>query len=91
MSTLLKVRPVVNLTDSPRPATLVDWISYPERLSIEQAAFLVGQPEDQIEEWIETGAVDSWDDTDGSTQVDKASLREFWELVWEIGDYYPPA
>lgn len=91
MNTLLKVRPMENLVESPRPATLVDWISYPDRLSMEQAAFLVGQPEGQIEEWINTGAVDAWDGADGSPQVDKASLREFWELVWEIDDYCLPA
>ena len=85
MSTLLQTRPMENL--SRRPATLVDWISYPDRLSIAQAAFLVGRPTAQIEEWIDTGAVDAWDGDDGDTLVDKASLREFWELVWELDEY----
>jgi hypothetical protein len=69
---------------------MVDWISYPDRLSMKQAAFLVGRPVDEIEEWVNTGAVDAWDGVDGSTLVDKASLREFWELYWEIDDYLLP-
>ena len=72
-----------------RPATLVDWLSYPDRLSMSQAAFLVGRPVAQIEEWVNTAAVDAWDAADGGTLVDKASLREFWEMYWEINDYLP--
>lgn len=44
MSTLLQARPMENLSQSRRPATLVDWITYPDRLSVEQAAFLLGRP-----------------------------------------------
>lgn len=91
MNTLLKVRPMENLVKSPRPATLVDWISYPDRLSMSQAAFLVGRPVAEIEEWVETAAVDAWDGANGETLVDKASLREFWEMYWEIDDYCLPA
>jgi hypothetical protein len=79
----------MDLLQSPRPATLVDWISYPDRLRMEQAAFLVGRPVAEIEEWVDTAAVDAWDGAAGETLVDKASLREFWELFWEIDDYLP--
>jgi len=83
------VRTMENLSQARRPATLVDWISAPDRLSIAQAAFLVGQSANQIEEWINTGAVDAWDGAAGETLVDKASLREFWEMVWELDEYLP--
>jgi hypothetical protein len=93
MNTLLKAHngTMQNLVAVARPATMVDWLSYPDRLSMTQAAFLVGRPVAEIEEWINTGAVDAWDGADGATQVDKASLREFWELVWELDDYCLPA
>lgn len=80
MNTLLKTQPMENLAEELRPATLVDWISYPDRLSMEQAAFLVGRSVTEIEEWVLTAAVDAWDGAEGETLVDKASLREFWEL-----------
>ena len=50
MNTLLKVRPMENLLQSPRPATMVDWLSYLDRLNMKQAAFLVGRPVAEIEE-----------------------------------------
>jgi hypothetical protein len=62
---------------------MVDWLSYPERLSVDQAAFLVGVPTDLIEGWITTGGVDAFDGAQGETLVDKMSLREFWDLVHE--------
>lgn len=64
-----------------RPATLADWLCSPERLSVAQSAFLVGMPEQFIEDWVTTGAVDAYDDADGATLVDRDSLRDFWELV----------
>lgn len=79
------------LSEAPRPATMVDWLSYPDRLTLNQAAFLVGRPASQIEEWVDTAAVDAWDGSDGETLIDKASLREFWEIYWEINDYLPQA
>jgi hypothetical protein len=78
-----------NLSQSRRPATLVDWITYPDRLSVEQAAFLVGRPIAEIDEWINTAAVDAWDGANGATLIDKVSLRELWELLWELNDYLP--
>ena len=92
MNTLL-LEPMGNLLEKlsevPRPATMVDWLSYPDRLSMSQAAFLVGRPVTQIDEWVTAGAVDAWDGAAGETLVDKASLREFWEMYWEINDYLP--
>lgn len=83
------VRTMDDLVSIRRPATLVDWVSYPDRLTFDQAAFLVGQPVEQVAEWANTAAVDAWDGPDGSTLIDKASLREFWEIYWELADYMP--
>ena len=82
MNTMTMVRTMDDLGFR-RPASLADWLTYPDRLSVEQSAFLVGVSTDLVENWIDTGAVDAFDAPDGSTLVDKASLREFWDLVHE--------
>ena len=69
--------------DFRRPASLADWLTAPDRLSVDQSAFLVGVDAQLIDDWVNTGAVDAFDAPDGSTLIDKASLREFWDLVHE--------
>lgn len=71
-----------------RPATLVDWAMAPDLLGVAIAARLVGRTEADIWQVIEQGGVETIGDN-GAVLIDKRSLREFWEIVCELGDYVP--
>lgn len=63
-----------------RPASLVDWSMAPQWVAVDFAAFLVGVAADVVQEWIDQGLVEA-DERSGVTLVERASLREFWEIV----------
>ena len=65
-----------------RPASLVDWSTAPQLVPMARAAFLLGLDVAAIDEIVSLGGVDAVD-RDGETLIDKASLREFWELYHE--------
>jgi hypothetical protein len=63
-----------------RPASLVDWSMAPAWVAVDNAAFLVGMAAEVVQDWIDQGLVEA-DDRSGVTLVERASLREFWEIV----------
>ena len=69
-------------TTQQRPATLVDWYAAPELVTVDQSSFLCGISLDAIKEIIDTGGVYTVEQGK-ELLIDKASLREFWEIYWE--------
>ena len=67
-----------------RPATLVSWVFAPDWLTVTQAAGLVGLDAAGILELITLGAVDTKDDGAGGHLIDKESLREYRDTLWEV-------
>ncbi len=67
----------------PRRATLVDWYAAPALVTVDQSSFLCGISTDAVHEIMDTGGVDLVEQ-DGDVLIDKASLREFWEIYWEL-------
>jgi len=65
--------------------TLVTWVFAPDWLTIEEAAMLVGHDEDQVREWAELGYVDA-ELVNGQWLIDKESLRDFQEALFEVID-----
>ena len=70
--------------DVRRPASLVDWSTAPQLVPMARAAFLLGVDRAVIDEIVSLGGVDAVE-RDGQTLIDKASLREFWELYHDSG------
>ncbi len=66
-----------------RPATLVDWYAAPKLVTVDQSSFLCGVSQVVIQEIIEAGGVELVE-SDGEILIDKASLREYWEIYWEL-------
>ena len=67
-----------------RPATLVGWVFAPDWLTVTQAAGLVGLDAAGILDLITLGAVDTKDDGAGGHLIDKESLREYRDTLWEV-------
>ena len=66
-----------------RRSTLVDWYAAPELVTVDQSSFLCGLSPDAIQEIMDTGGVDMVEKGE-EVLIDKASLREFWEIYWEL-------
>jgi hypothetical protein len=71
-----------------RPATLVSWAAAPALIDRETAQYLIGVDEQILDEIITAGGVDLVE-RNGDTLIDKATLREFWEIFWELPQYLP--
>jgi hypothetical protein len=69
-----------------RPATLVAWVAAPALITCAMAQQLLGVDENTLQAIIAAGGVDLVQ-RNGSTLLDKASLREFWEIYWELPAY----
>lgn len=68
--------------------TIVHWVFAPDWLTLEEAAALMGPAYSAaaIETLIEIGAVDAEQDRDGTWLVEKRSLREYRDALWEVAD-----
>jgi len=73
------------VTKNNRPASLVDWSTAPQWVSVDFAAFLVGVDVERIHEIVMLAGVDAID-RNGETLIDRDSLREFWDLYHAIGN-----
>lgn len=69
---------------------MVAWVSAPPLVDRQTAAYLLGVDDQVVQQIIDAGGVELVDRADG-TLIDKASLREFWEIYWELPDYVPAA
>ena len=67
-----------------RPATLVSWVFAPDWLTFDQAAGLIGLDAAEIPAMIDQGAVDAKDDGAGGLLIEKHSLREYRDSLWEV-------
>jgi hypothetical protein len=68
--------------------TLVTWLAAPDWLTLSEAAELMG-PEYDVSAMLglmQIGAVD-WEDFDGRLLIEKQSLREYQEALWEVRTY----
>ena len=69
-----------------RLPTLVDWVTAPEWVTPEEAAFLMGRNYDlnTIHELMAIGAFDLRDAPDGGFLIERASLREYQEALLDV-------
>ncbi len=67
---------------------LVTWLAAPDWLTPSEAAALLGPNEDvtSILALMQTGAVD-WEEIDGRLLIEKRSLREYQDSLWEVLTY----
>jgi hypothetical protein len=71
-----------------RPATLVSWVAAPALIDRQTAKHLIGVDDEILDEIIAAGGADLVE-SNGDTLIDKATLREFWEIFWELPQYLP--
>ena len=67
---------------------LVTWLAAPDWLTPSEAAALLGPAEDvaSILALMNAGAVD-WEEIDGRLLIEKESLREYKDALWEVLTY----
>jgi hypothetical protein len=63
-----------------RTATLLDWVTFPDWLSLDQACHLAGYDRPTMQWLVDDGAVDL--DNDG--RIEKRSLWEYIEALWLV-------
>ena len=73
---------------SRRMTNLVTWLAAPDWLTPSEAAALLGPGEDvsSILALMHAGAVD-WEEIDGRLLIEKESLREYKDALWEALTY----
>ena len=63
-----------------RTATLLDWVTFPDWLSLDEACHLAGYDRPTMQWLMDDGAVDL--DNDGC--IEKRSLWEYIEALWLV-------
>ena len=75
----------VSLNGRTMPATIVTWTFAPDWLTLGQAAALIGwRDETGIMALIDDGAIVAEVNAAGGWLIEKRSLREYQEALWEV-------
>jgi hypothetical protein len=80
------VRGKISMTQQ-QPAGMVAWATAPQLIDRQTAAYLCGVDVETIQQIIDANGVELVDAENGDCLIDRASLREFWEICTELPSY----